>query len=42
MKTLLEKTRQINELLQQKNIFNLASDLPYDKMAVILGDILTQ
>lgn len=40
MKTLLEKTRQINELLQQKNTFNLASDLPYDKMAVILGDIL--
>ena len=32
MKTLLEKTRQINELLQQKNTFNLASDLPYDKM----------
>ena len=23
-----------------KNTFNLASDLPYDKMAVILGDIL--
>lgn len=40
MKTLLEKTRQINELLQQKNTFNLVSDLPYDKMAVILGDIL--
>ena len=40
MKTLLEKTRQINELLQQKNTFNLASDLPYDKMAVILGNIL--
>lgn len=40
MKTLLEKTRQINELLQQKNTFNLASDFPYDKMAVILGDIL--
>lgn len=40
MSTLLEKTRQINELLQQKNTFDLATDLPYDKMAIILGDIL--
>ncbi|MGX7196631.1 GTP-sensing pleiotropic transcriptional regulator CodY [Enterococcus olivae] len=40
MTTLLEKTRQINELLQQKNTFNTDSDLPYDKMANILGDIL--
>lgn len=40
MKTLLEKTREINELLQQKNTFSLSSDLPYDKMALILGDIL--
>ena len=40
MTTLLEKTRQINELLQQKNTFNNDSDLPYDKMANILGDIL--
>lgn len=40
MTTLLDKTRQINELLQQKNTFNMDSDLPYDKMAIILGDIL--
>lgn len=40
MTTLLVKTRQINELLQQKNTFNLSSDLPYDQMAIILGDIL--
>lgn len=40
MSTLLEKTRQINELLQQKNTFDLATDLPYDKMAIVLGDIL--
>ena len=40
MTTLLEKTRKINELLQQKNMFNNDSDLPYDKMAHILGDIL--
>lgn len=40
MKTLLEKTRQINELLQQNNAFDSATDLPYDKMAIILGDIL--
>jgi transcriptional pleiotropic repressor len=30
MTTLLERTRQINELLQQKNTFNMDSDLPYD------------
>ncbi|KAF1306172.1 GTP-sensing pleiotropic transcriptional regulator CodY [Enterococcus saccharolyticus] len=40
MTTLLEKTRQINELLQQKNTFSTASDLPYNQMANILGDIL--
>lgn len=40
MTTLLDKTRQINELLQQKNTFNMDSDLPYDKMAIILGNIL--
>lgn len=38
--TLLEKTRQINELLQQKNTFNLQAELPYDNMAIVLGDIL--
>lgn len=37
---LLEKTREINQLLQQKNSFDLKSDLPYDKMALILGDVL--
>lgn len=40
MENLLEKTRKINELLQQKNTFDMESDLPYDKMAMILGDIL--
>lgn len=40
MTTLLDKTRQINELLQQKNTFDSATDLPYDQMAIVLGDIL--
>ncbi|KAF1304782.1 MULTISPECIES: GTP-sensing pleiotropic transcriptional regulator CodY [Enterococcus] len=40
MTTLLEKTRRINELLQQKNTFDMSTDLPYDKMAMSLGDIL--
>lgn len=40
METLLDRTRQINRLLQQKNTFDLEADLPYDKMATILGDIL--
>lgn len=40
MTTLLEKTRRINQLLQRKNTFDLQSDLPYDKMAMILGDVL--
>lgn len=40
METLLDRTRQINKLLQRKNTFDLKSDLPYDKMAMILGDIL--
>ena len=40
MRTLLEKTRQINELLQQNNTFNMKSELPYNQMALILGDIL--
>lgn len=35
MTTLLEKTRQINKLLQQKNTFDQKADLPYDKMAMI-------
>ncbi|MHC5248179.1 GTP-sensing pleiotropic transcriptional regulator CodY [Enterococcus sp. LJL90] len=37
---LLEKTREINQLLQQKNSFDLNTELPYDKMALILGDVL--
>ncbi|MEI5992524.1 GTP-sensing pleiotropic transcriptional regulator CodY [Candidatus Enterococcus mansonii] len=40
MTTLLEKTRQINKLLQQKNTFDQQADLPYDKMAMVLGDVL--
>lgn len=40
MATLLEKTRQVNELLQQKNTFNTDLDLPYNQMADILADIL--
>lgn len=40
METLLDRTRQINRLLQQKNTFDLEADLPYGKMATILGDIL--
>lgn len=37
---LLEKTRKINQLLQQKNAFDMTADLPYDKIALILGEIL--
>lgn len=37
---LLEKTREINQLLQQKNAFELKSELPYDKIAMTLGDVL--
>lgn len=40
MSTLLEKTRQVNKQLQQQNSFDQKADLPYDKMALILGDIL--
>lgn len=40
MTTLLEKTRQVNELLQQKNTFNTDLELPYNQMADILADIL--
>lgn len=40
MTTLLQKTRQINELLQQKNTLINTSSLPYNRMAMILGDIL--
>lgn len=40
METLLEKTRQINKLMQQKNAFEPTAELPYNNMARILGDIL--
>ncbi|MDR2832877.1 MAG: GTP-sensing pleiotropic transcriptional regulator CodY [Streptococcaceae bacterium] len=40
METLLEKTRKINELLQQKNAFEVENDLPYDNMAVALSSII--
>lgn len=40
MTTLLEKTRSINQLLQQTNAISSNSSLPYNKIAVILGDIL--
>ena len=40
MATLLEKTRQVNELLQKNNLFDVQAELPYNKMAMILGDIL--
>lgn len=38
--TLLEKTRQINRLMQQSNTFDTTSELPYDNMAGSLADIL--
>lgn len=40
MENLLEKTRKINELLQQKNSFKEELELPYNQMAAILGDTL--
>jgi transcriptional pleiotropic repressor len=40
MSSLLEKTRQINTLLQQANTFQVHSELPYNNMAGVLGDIL--
>lgn len=40
MERLLDKTRRINELLQQKNTFRLHAELPYTQMAHILGSIL--
>lgn len=40
METLLEKTRSINELLQQTNTIKLDSSLPYNQMTKVLGDIL--
>lgn len=40
MDHLLIKTRMINELLQQQSTLKTDSDLPYNKMADILGDIL--
>lgn len=40
MDTLLRKTRMINELLQRENTLSLSSELPYNQMADILGDVL--
>lgn len=40
MVTLLEKTRQINKLMQQKNAFEPQAEMPYNNMARILGDVL--
>ncbi|EOT47522.1 MULTISPECIES: GTP-sensing pleiotropic transcriptional regulator CodY [Enterococcus] len=40
MERLLDKTRRINELLQQKNTFRVHADLPYNQMAHSLGSIL--
>ena len=40
MERLLDKTRRINELLQQKNTFRVHADLPYNQMAQSLGSIL--
>jgi transcriptional pleiotropic repressor len=39
MDTLLRKTRMINELLQRENTLSLSSELPYNQMADILGDV---
>ncbi|MGM0239395.1 GTP-sensing pleiotropic transcriptional regulator CodY [Enterococcus sp. AZ103] len=40
MVSLLEKTRQINKLMQQKNAFEPQAEMPYNNMARILGDVL--
>jgi transcriptional pleiotropic repressor len=41
VESLLEKTRKINQLLQQRNTFGeQGTDLPYDNMAIELGDIM--
>lgn len=40
MESLLEKTRRINKLLQQENTFDVNAELPYNNMAMVLGDIL--
>lgn len=40
MDALLIKTRMINELLQRENTLSMSSELPYNQMADILGDIL--
>lgn len=31
MATLLEKTRQVNELLQKNNLFDVQAEVPYNK-----------
>lgn len=40
MTTLLEKTRQINDLLQKKDTILIGEKLQYNKMAQVLGDVL--
>lgn len=40
MKSLLEKTRDINQLLQQKNTFTDRVSFPYNEMAKVLGNTL--
>lgn len=40
MTNLLEKTRQINQLLQQKHTFDHQAEFPYSKMAMTLSDVL--
>lgn len=40
MESLLSKTRMINELLQKENTLNIHTELPYNQMADILGDVL--
>lgn len=40
LKNLLEKTRAINELLQQTNAIRSESALPYNQISKVLGDIL--
>lgn len=40
MTSLLAKTREINQLLQQKNTFSANVSFPYNKMAKVLGETL--
>jgi len=40
MSSLLEKTRRISELLQQRNAFEIERDLPYDNISVVLSSVI--